>query len=329
LGSVLWHHFFEYDEESAPLAEATEQGANLLHLPGDAFIRMLMPSDRVLSACFEAVGIREQQDDQPFIRSLLSQMEINGTPHEVVDWKNSTCPRLCQGIMDKVMGILTQRPITPTVVASDLLTSVQMFIVQCALSTTVYFPRKADADNSSDSEQWTRLFSSTHQGISINRFETHVFNYKGPTVAIFQLNTGEVVVVANDEEWRHSCNKFGGTHAVLLKVLPVFERVDADGASIYCNFKLRSSPFGITFGRHLQIDGEMGNVQDLEVWGCSGAETLEQQRQHKQWLNKQVEKNQKVPLPGNWDENPDKSIMEMAGFQFSSERRDDKPPDEQ
>ncbi|KHJ83535.1 hypothetical protein OESDEN_16767 [Oesophagostomum dentatum] len=59
----------------------------------------------------------------------------------------------------------------------------------------------------------------------------------------------------------------------------------------------------------------------LQVWGCAASSALEDQQKLKAWQNKQAEKHRKVPLPGNWDDNPDKTLLEMAGFKFSDERR--------
>lgn len=57
----------------------------------------------------------------------------------------------------------------------------------------------------------------------------------------------------------------------------------------------------------------MSNVTAIEAWGCAGASTHEQQQKLKQWQGRQVEKNKKVPLPGRWEENPDRLLLEMAG----------------
>ncbi|KAH7731275.1 Protein Y39A3CL.4 c [Aphelenchoides avenae] len=340
LGSALWEHLVEGGKEHISKEELTHHANSLLHVGADWYVRHFMPADRLLRIFFEANGVEEHKEDREFIESLLTQMVALKEPipfeqslqapaddaHRVIEWKNTVCPRFAQTIHDKVVNVLYGRhEPRMSLPSSDILTPVQMLLVQCALPTTVYFPQSNEAEHKAI--EWTKLYSSAHQGISINRFETHVFHYKGPSVSIFKLKNGEVSAIASDQEWRHSCNKFGGSHSMLLKIRPTFERIDPTGSTIYCNFKLRSSVFGITFGRHFSVDGEMNDVSDLEAWGCAGAETLEQQRNHKMWLKKQVEKNQKVPLPGNWDENPDKSILEMAGFQFSSERQNDRPDD--
>jgi len=96
-------------------------------------------------------------------------------------------------------------------------------------------------------------------------------------------------------------------------LLPVYRRFDHIASTIYFNYKLRTSPFGFSIGKHLHIDKDMSNVVAIEVWGASGAATHQQQQQLKQWQGRQVEKHKRVPLPGRWEENPDRLLLEMAG----------------
>lgn len=95
---------------------------------------------------------------------------------------------------------------------------------------------------------------------------------------------------------RHLDKKFGGPNTVLVQILPAFKRYDANGPPIYCNFKLKMSPFGIMFGTgdEFKVDEEMSNVAAIEVWGCAGSETFQKQKSQKLWLQKEAEKKNKV-----------------------------------
>lgn len=92
-----------------------------------------------------------------------------------------------------------------------------MFILRKGLPTTVFYPRQTQTDLHSVSEEdWILLYSSSSDGLSINRslpfnfysnapfirFESKVFDYKGPTVAIFSLNSEEIYAIVCDEEWK-------------------------------------------------------------------------------------------------------------------------------
>lgn len=68
-----------------------------------------------------------------------------------------------------------------------------MAIVQLFLPQLIYMK---------ESKPWTCLFSSSHDGLSITKFENRVFDYKAATVSVFELSNGSVYVLANDEEWR-------------------------------------------------------------------------------------------------------------------------------
>jgi len=277
--------------------------------------------------------VRVQPSDEPFIESLVDDVTASGgdTFESALEWKNSTCPRLCQSVQQRVLEVFLQSSSREEPLPrSEILSPVQMFIIQRCLPTTIHFP-KQNASHMSEDEiggtEWIRLYSSTEQGISVNRFETNAMDYKGSTVCIFKMTDGDICAIAADQEWRHSLKRFGGPNTILFRFHPKFARIDSgDSPSLYCNFKNRSDAFGISFGRHFSVDGEFSNVSEVEVWACSGEEALQEQKKQKLWQKRQAQRHAVVPR--NWDDNPDKAVLEMAGFTFSAERRDQRPPDE-
>jgi hypothetical protein len=73
---------------------------------------------------------------------------------------------------------------------------------------------------------------------------------------------------------------------------------------------------GIKYGHAFWVDEDMSNVQQIECWGCAGMEVLDEQRKMKMRHKLQAERNAKCPLPGKWEDNPDKLILEMGMFCF-------------
>lgn len=77
-----------------------------------------------------------------------------------------------------------------------------------------------------DPENWSRLYDSGDDGLSINRFQFHVFNYKGPTLMIVTADNGYSMAIASDGEWKESCHFWGGEDTVLLQLTPEFRIVE-------------------------------------------------------------------------------------------------------
>ncbi|KAI1729226.1 TLD domain-containing protein [Ditylenchus destructor] len=333
LSACMWKHFQGNCAESTSLSRYNFfKGAEvLLHGSSDAYLRIILPAESVLACCFEARKISVRESDKQFLDSLKKDMTAKDDTFEsVAQWKNTVCPRICCPVETKILDILLHRSRSADEISSDILSPAQLLILSLCLPTTVYFPHNEanTTDERNLNTQWTKLYSSASQGISINRFEHNCFSYKGATIAIFKLTNNQVFAIATDQEWRHSIKKFGGPHSLLFQLHPSFERIDVESPAIYCNLKNRSAgALGLRYGNVLSIDGDMSNVGDMEVWGCGGKGTFEEQQKQKLWLKQQAEKNSKVPLPGNWEGNPDKQLLEMAGFQFSNERKFDRPDD--
>ncbi|CAB3402139.1 unnamed protein product [Caenorhabditis bovis] len=321
LTESLWRYFTNNNLEKREITR-DEFHKNFKPLNGmstDIYVKILQPVFHFVKVCSDAAGASAIQGDEAFIKTLVEKMTGGSKDEEeatesILNWRRSDCEKFCNAVQSLVISKVTGTQFQKQDYSSDILTPLQMWYLQCSLPS-IYFPEKEKAV----SNHWSPLYTSMQHGISTNRFENFVFGYKGPTVSIFRLKDKRVIVLAVDQEWRHGGNRFGGSSTCYFEILPNMKRIEAS-QSVYCNLKVRASAFGLSFKEEMKIDKDFSEVHDIEVWGCAGADTLAEQQKLKNWQKQQSEKHKKVPLPGNWDDNPDKTILEMAGFQFSNER---------
>ncbi|KAI3413633.1 hypothetical protein GPALN_011122 [Globodera pallida] len=309
------------DDQKITLEQFLERADKLLQLTPDDVVRLLKLPLCLVEACLESVGLSIQtEEERDFVNSVVEHMESYGkTADSLIDWKNSNCARMCQSVVERTHSLFSSVQFKQSSkIHSGILNGIQMFVLRNALPTTVFFPSPSGLQASE--EDWVLLYSSARDGLSTTRFESKAFNYRGPSVLILCQTSKEIYAVAADEEWRHSSKAFGGPYSMLYEFFPKFDRTQAQPPAICCNFKSRSSPLGLFYGSRLLVDETMSNVQGMEVWGCAGKEILQEHAKQKNRHELQAERNAKVPLPGKWAE--EKAILEMAGYTFSSERRD-------
>ncbi|CAJ0922400.1 unnamed protein product, partial [Mesorhabditis belari] len=318
LADSLWK-YFSADSPSASGLTFEQLSSKLIPLFGtstDIYVKICQPIHHFIKVCLESAGGQAYENDVTFINLLIKDITKHGDAWtSIVEWKNVRCPRFCHALQGVVLNKLLNYDMPNIDLSSDVLSPLQMLYLQSSLPTS-YFPKDKA---SGEIVRWTPLYTSAMQGVSVNRFETNVFDYKGHTVSIFSTRDKRTVVIASDTTLRNSTAPYGGSDTVYYEISPALMRIEAMN-SIYSNFKIRSASLGFSFKDLLKIDKELSEVTAIEVWGCAAGNSLQEQRKLREWQNNQAERNKKVPLPGNWDDNPDKSLLEMAGFQFSNER---------
>lgn len=186
---------------------------------------------------------------------------------------------------------------------------------------------------------WTLLYNSNSHGLSMNRFQHHVFSYQGQTMMLVELEAGDLYVVAADAEWKESTSRYGGIDALILEAVPRFRSRDSGREVLYLNEFGRSLPKGILLGRDpkipiLKIDSSFDictasngieqNIRAVEVWGCSTSRALDKQNSQKNWEQGQAVQGQAVGRKAafggggrgaraGWKDNPDRQLLEMGG----------------
>lgn len=65
---------------------------------------------------------------------------------------------------------------------------------------------------------WTPLYNSDNDGLSVNRFEHHVTDYRGPTVTFLYAEGDRVFCLAIDCAWKQSIHFWGSADATLMQL---------------------------------------------------------------------------------------------------------------
>eukprot|EP00112_Aurelia_sp_Birch-Aquarium-sp1_P024556 Seg782.17 transcript_id=Seg782.17/GoldUCD/mRNA.D3Y31 product="Restriction of telomere capping protein 5" protein_id=Seg782.17/GoldUCD/D3Y31 len=198
-----------------------------------------------------------------------------------------------------------------------------------------------DSPDGDDSNQytWNIIYDSNEHGLSLNRFKHKCMNYKSPTVTLVQFTDGTLIVLALDQDWRDSSERFGGPYSCLLEIIPNCSSILESQNIFYLRSSARSSATGLLIGENLppkvKIEADLASaelvykgpkkkdISKIEVWGCGGVLAIAAQKKQLDWEKNEIEKMRKVKKPGRWDENPDKQILDMAGIQTSHSQRGD------
>ncbi|KAF7722439.1 Restriction of telomere capping protein 5 [Apophysomyces ossiformis] len=115
-------------------------------------------------------------------------------------------------------------------------------------------------ENCLQSKEWHRLYSSSKDGFSMNRFESHVFKYPGPTLLLihaditnadvaidsYDVSTTVVIGALVSQPWKTSKQYWGDEACFLFELSPTFEvfrPTKRNNQYVYCR-----DDFGIGFG---------------------------------------------------------------------------------
>ncbi|KAI6176794.1 TLDc domain-containing protein [Aphelenchoides bicaudatus] len=309
IGTLLWEFVFG-DKDEVDEATFSQNYYELSDITSTQCCKIFPDVESFLDACLSTAHKDLKNEDAHFIKTIVHDVEKEGSAH----WFSAHCPGLAQyTIIQHARNVFS--PSSQQIIfasESTILTPLQMFLVQGSLSESIYFKHK-QAKNPC----WSTIYESSSQGLSTNRFEANVFGYSAPTAAIFKLTDGKIFVIATNTEWRHSTKFIGSSLSKCIQIYPQFKFIESRHEEpILCNFKLRSGTLGLGFRDVFTIEGDFKDVDAIEVWGCGNEQSSKDMKSLKQRQQMQAERNQKVPLPGNWDENPDKQILEMGGFTF-------------
>jgi len=70
------------------------------------------------------------------------------------------------------------------------------------------------------------LYNSELDGSSVNRFQFHVFNYRGPTLMFIYADNGYSICIGTEMEWKENSRFWGGEDTILLQLQPEFHLVE-------------------------------------------------------------------------------------------------------
>ncbi|XP_006815739.1 uncharacterized protein LOC102808561 [Saccoglossus kowalevskii] len=272
-----------------------------------------------------------------FAHRLASCRDINALSHYI----QNNCPELLNSMHNWVVSLChgQANPNALHTISNEdyfqgsMLSHPLAWLLSCCISATYTVESTVLGSRGDDLEtlkweHWMTLYDSNSKGLSLNRLQHHVFNYKGPTIMLVTCTDDNFFAVAVDQEWQESTHHWGGGSCASIQLTPMFRCIEEGSDMMFLNEKSRTMPKGIIVGRNgrnpsFSIDsglsvvthsgGLQSNLEAIEIIGCGGKAAMISQAKQKEWELKEAHRMRKVPLPGKWEENPDKYLLEMGG----------------
>uniref|UniRef100_A0AAV1UFA8 TLDc domain-containing protein n=1 Tax=Peronospora matthiolae TaxID=2874970 RepID=A0AAV1UFA8_9STRA len=240
-------------------------------------------------------------------RAAMPPNHTQATNDDFVQWIGAQFPLLYTIFMSwmarKSFGLLTKPSYEMPRLShrSDILAR-SHFVALSAVTTLMQTPL-------------SRLYTSAQDGLSFNRLSYHILGYSGPTLTVIQDTQGAVFGMFCDTEWKESCRYYGGNGCFLYRMEPdvIIYRVSASGANknyMYLNSKGFALPRGLGIGGSTEkfrlflsedldehsyttsndlsfesgtlSSSEQFTAETIEVWGCGGEESEDNQKSHRQ-----------------------------------------------
>lgn len=282
-------------------------------------------------------------EDQEEIKKLAQTIASKGSESAAANWMDRHCPEAVSRMHTDFLNIIYSQKESDIALADlnpvfheRLLTMYRWWLLTSSLPPvfTQQFGQKssqglsgASANKEADVHHWSMLYSSQDHGLSLNRFKHHVFGYRGPTILMLSCEGGYTYAAAIDIEWRDGIQSWGGANCHIIRMCPDFQILEDGDNMVVFNEKSRNIPKGVWIGRdsrnrklHIEEGFETvthnfqpSKIICLEVWGCGDDSAKAEQVKQKKTELKDAAKAAKVKLPGEWDENPDKAILELGG----------------
>ncbi|GMR39921.1 hypothetical protein PMAYCL1PPCAC_10116, partial [Pristionchus mayeri] len=318
-GTLLWRYFTDGDESGGiSIDRFAAKATPLFGSSTDIYVKIAGSGEVLLRIAGSLVEAAPDEREEVYLNVLRHLKSFGDDWNAAVDWKHAEAERVADPLQLRFHAAFSTIPV-PSIPASHIVSPFCMFFLRASIPPGYLPPQNYE---------WSILYSSVTSGMSTSRFESCVFGYKSRTLTLVRTARG-LYAIGADQEWRHSLAPFGGAEAFCIRLVPAPIVRRSGSSSLFCNLKLRASKMGISWkGGDLDLDKDLSQVLEMEVWACGGSKYLEEHAKLKVWQKNQTEKMKKVPLPGNWDDNVDKTILEMAGFQFSNERNNDPKPEE-
>ncbi|XP_022105175.1 uncharacterized protein LOC110987060 [Acanthaster planci] len=293
-----------------------------------------------------SAGIPEQRSDADnhAIGALASELTSKSMITSAVEWMDVNCPELFTEMHRTLVGWLRgQESCSFASVDGEfsgrLLCKAWWWILQSSLPSifTKKTKHRSTQQSTGTAEEpaldnlWDLLYSSSDHGLSTNRLQHHVFGYRGPTLMILSCDEEYVYAVAVDTEWREGTQSWGGSSCCIMRLSPDVQKLEEGDNMIFFNDRSRNMPRGISVGRNpkkrvltfkegmevVEHNHKSVPVRTLEVWGCGDSAVRTAQARQKKMELKDAERAAKVKLPGQWEDNPDRLLLELGGVKVN------------